>query len=84
MDVCVCTGVCEYTWMCVCVCVQGPGRGAWLGAVGGPSDCSGAPEPPRGGELHRPASGPFGTDTLATPCAGLAVSLGLSCAGAVA
>lgn len=90
--VCACTGVCEYTWMCVythgcvCVCVQGPGHGAQLGAGGGPSrglETHGwAPELSQGGELHRLASGPFGTDALATPCAGLEVSLGPGCRAA--
>ena len=94
MDVCECACVCAlgcvctHMDVCVCVCVQGSGHGAQLGAGGGPSrglqTRGWAPELSRGGELHRLASGPFGTDVLATPCAGLEVSLGLGCDRAAA
>ena len=86
MCMCVRALGCVNTHGCVCVCVQGPGHGAQLGAGGGPSrglETHGwAPELSQGGELHRLASGPFGTDALATPCAGLEVSLGPGCRAA--
>ena len=86
---CVCTGVCVYTHggVCVCVCagVRAWGTARSRGwAFTRPSNTRWAPELSRGGELHRLASGPFGTDVLATPCAGLEVSLGLGCDRAAA
>lgn len=84
---CMCTGGGVNTHRCVC---RGPGMGhsseQGVGLHEAFRHGAGGPELPRGvGELRRTASGPaLGADALATPCAGLQVSLGLGCNGAAA